>query len=212
MKTSHRLRIAALTLLGLLSITLSFAQLPQSLPTNVPGVSPKTEIMSDSTGASFDQAIAAQAKGDKAATVQALETSTATLESEAKKSKGSFKDKLASQAGNLKKLIPLAQSGLLKGDVLSKAMGLAKLAFGGSKLESLLSGASLLGKASALTGNLNLLQSGLSALGGSAQSSGGSMLSSALSSVSKLDSGGATAEPAVRSQLGGVLNFVKGAL
>lgn len=169
----------------------------------------------DTTVALLDKAVTAQTAGDKAATAQALQASTNALEAEAKTSSGGFKDKLLGQAGNLKKLIPLATSGMLGGGILQKAVGLAKMAFAGNKIEQLMGGASLLSNVGGLTSNLGILKSALPALGGSAANSGGSLIASALGNISKLNGGGAAAtvaEPAVRSQLNSVLSFVKGAI
>ncbi len=173
------------------------------------------QTTTDSTVALLDKAVTAQAASDKAATVQALEASTTALETEAKTSTGSFKDKLLGQASNLKKLVPLATSGLLSGNILQKAVSLAKMAFAGNKIEQLMGGSNLLSSVGGLTSNLGILKSALPALGGGVASSGSSLIGSAISNVSKLSGGGAAAtaaEPAVRSQLNSVLSFVKGAL
>jgi hypothetical protein len=173
------------------------------------------QISTDSTAALLDKAVAANAKGDKTGTVKALQTGTAALETEAKSSTGSLKDKLLGQVGNLKKLIPLAQSGLLKGDILQKAVSLAKMALGANQVEKLMGGGNLLSKVTGLTSNLNLVKTGLSALGGSSASTGNSLITTALSGLSKMSKGGVAAkaaEPAVKGQLDSVLGFVKGVL
>ncbi|MFC5410436.1 hypothetical protein ACFPMF_14010 [Larkinella bovis] len=173
------------------------------------------QISADSTARLLDQAVAANARGAKAETVKALQAGTTALEAEAKSSSGSFKDKLLGQVANLKKLLPLAQSGLLKGDILQKAVSLAKTALGASQIEKLMGGGNLISKVSGLTSNLNLVKTGLSALGGSSASSGNSLVNTALSGLSKLGKGGVTAkaaEPAVKGQLDSVLGFVKGIL
>ena len=174
--------------------------------------STQTTPDTDSTAAKLDQAVAAHAQGDKATTVKALQEASTALENEAKSTNTSFKNKLTTGAEGLKSLIPLAETGLVKGNLLTKAISIAKLALGGSQLETLLGGSELTGKTSGLTSSLNLLKTGLSALGGSKQSAGQSLITKALSSVSKLDTGGATAEPAARKQLGSVLDLVKGVL
>ena len=135
-----------------------------------------------------------------------------SLEKTAAASKGDFKDKLMGQVGNLKKLIPLAESGMLGGGVIKKAAGLVKMAIGANQINSLLGGGNLLGSASALTGGLGLLESGLPALGEISASSGGSLISSAMSAVGSLKTGGAAAEPAAKGALSGVLNFANGVL
>lgn len=173
------------------------------------------KAVSDTAIVVLDQAVAASKTGDKSATVQALQTGATALETEAKTSTGSFKDKLTGQAGNLKKLIPAAKSGLLNAGVLQKAVSLAKMAFAANKIEKLMGGSNLLGSIGGLTSNLGVLQSVLPALGGGASGAGGSLISSALSSVSQLNGGGQTAtaaEPALRGQLTSVLGFVKGVL
>lgn len=165
--------------------------------------------------AHLDNAVAALNKGDKATTSQELQTGISQLEAEAKQSSPSFKDKLLAQVSKLKALLPLIAGGGLTGNTLQKAVGLAKLASGGSKLDGLLSAGSLIGKGSQLTSSLTGLSSAMSLLGGSTQAAGGSLITTALTGVSKLNQGGVVAkaaEPVVKSQLGSVLNFVKGAL
>ncbi|GAB3321709.1 hypothetical protein GCM10027299_16560 [Larkinella ripae] len=184
-------------------------------PVLASSVHPLIQPNADSTAALLDRAVAANAKGAKAETVQALQAGTTALETEAKSSTGSLKDKLLGQVGALKKLLPLAQSGLLKGDVLQKAVSLAKTVLGASQIEKLMGGGNLISKVSGLTSNLNLVKAGLSALGGSNASSGNSLVNTALSGLSKLSKGGPVAkaaEPAVKGQLNSVLSFVKGIL
>jgi hypothetical protein len=164
--------------------------------------------------AQLDKAVDALNKGDKAGSAQALQAGIAGLEAEVQQKPTSFKDKVLSQVGSLKTLLPLITGGGLGGGVLQKAVGLTKLASGANRLESLMSMGSLIGNAGKLTSSLSGLGSAMSVLGGK-QSAGQSLISTALSGVSKLSGGGAmakAAEPAVKSQLGSVLNFVKGAL
>lgn len=161
----------------------------------------------------LDNAVAALNKGDKAATTQELQTGIAGLEAEAQQKPTSFKAKLLAQASKLKALLPLIPTGALGNGVLGKAVSLAKLASGGNQLEGILAAGSILGKSSQLTKGLSGIGSALSALGG--KSSGQSLISSALATVGKLDQGGLVAkaaEPAVKSEIGSVLNFVKEAL
>ncbi|AUD02358.1 hypothetical protein [Spirosoma pollinicola] len=168
----------------------------------------------DSPDTHLDMAVAALDKGDKATTTQELQTGIAALEASVQQKPTSFKDKVLAQVGKLKALLPLIPTGALGSGVLSKAVGLAKLASGGNQLEGLMTAGSLIGKGSQLTSSLGGLSSAMSVLGGGG-SAGKSLISSALGSVSKLDQGGMVAkaaEPAVKSQLGSVLNFVKGAL
>lgn len=165
--------------------------------------------------AQLDRAVAALNKGDKAASAQALQTGIAALEAEVQQKPTSFKDKLLSQISKLKTLLPLITGGGLGGNVLQKAVGLTKLASGANRLEGLLSAGSLIGNAGKLTSGLSGLGSALSVLGGGTQSAGQSLISTAIAGVGKLSSGGAiakAAEPAVKSEIGTVLNFVKGAL
>lgn len=68
---------------------------------------------------------------------------------------------------------------------------------------------------SGLTSNLGLMKTGMSVLGGASQDKLGGLLSSAMSGVGNLSKGGMAAkaaEPAVKKQLGGILDFVKGAI
>ncbi|MFD1144013.1 hypothetical protein ACFQ4C_23005 [Larkinella insperata] len=204
-----------------LTVALATAGFVQTAAAALPVPTPSATMHSafqantDSTVALLDKAVSASAKGDKAGTVQALQAGTTALEAEAKSSTGSLKDKLLGQVSNLKKLIPLAQSGLLKGNVLQKAVSLAKTALGANQLEKLMGGGNLISKVSGLTKNLNLVKTGLSALGGSSASSGNSLINTTLGSLSKLSKGGAVAkaaEPAVKSQLDSVLGLVKGIL
>lgn len=163
----------------------------------------------------LDEAVDALNKGDKAASAQALQAGIAGLEAEVQQKPTSFKDKLLSQIGKLKTLLPLITGGGLGGNVLQKAIGLTKLASNANRLEGLMSAGSLIGNAGKLTSGLSGLGSAMSVLGGGKQSTGQSLISTALSGVSKLSDGGAlakAAEPAVKSQLGSVLNFVKKAL
>jgi hypothetical protein len=173
------------------------------------------QISSDSTAALLDKAVAANTSGDTAGTVKALQAGTTALETEAKSTTSSLKDKLLAQVANLKKLLPLAQSGLLKGDILTKAVSLAKTALGANQIEKLMGGGNLISKVTGLTSNLNLVKTGLSALGGSSASTGNSLITTALGGLSKLSKGGVVAkaaEPAVKGQLDSVLGFVKGFL
>lgn len=166
------------------------------------------------TDGHLDAAVTALEKGDRAVSAEELKTGIASLETDAKQSKTSFKDKLLSQVGKLKALLPLIMGGGLSSGVLGKAVGLAKLASGGNQLAGLLDAGSLIGKGSQLASSLKGLSGAMSVLGGGA-STGQSLISTALGSVSKLDQGGMVAkaaEPAVKNQLGSVLNFVKGAL
>jgi hypothetical protein len=177
-----------------------------------PGVS-ATAAQTNEATAHLDKAVAALDKGDKATTTEELKTGIAGLEAQAQAKPTSFKDKLLAQASKLKALLPLIPTGALGSGALGKAVSLAKLASGGNELEGILAAGSLLGKGSQLTGGLSGIGSALGALGG--QSSGQSLVSTALATVGKLDQGGMVAkaaEPAAKSQIGNVLNMVKGIL
>ncbi|MEZ0487483.1 hypothetical protein [Fibrella aquatica] len=212
--TLSKLTVACL----LLSTASTFAQFG-TLPKAISKTSGTTAIVgatsaADSAAIKLDQAIMASDKGDKTATVNALNDGIAAAEVQAATSKGDFKDKLMSQTSNLKKLIPGVASGAVSGNVLTKAVSLVKMALGANQVSNLLGGGgSLLGSVGALTGGLNLMKGALPSLGGQASSTGSSLIGSALSGVGKLGGmGGAAAEPAVKNQLGSVLNFAKGIL
>ncbi len=181
-----------------------------------PGVAATTATTqaSGSPDAHLDNAVAALEKGDKATTTQELQTGIAALEASVQQKPTSFKDKVLAQVGKLKALLPLIPTGALGSGVLGKAVGLAKLASGGNKLEGILAAGSLLGKGSQLTSGLSGIGGALFSLGGGS-SAGQSLISTALATVGKLDQGGMVAkaaEPVAKSQIGSVLNFVKGAL
>ncbi len=212
----------------LLPATTALAQLP-TLPVEKPTVigaikDPSVSATTSKTNAvitadslpdaKLDLAVAALEKGNKAESAQALQSGISQLEAQTKKQPSSFGTKILSQVSKLKALLPLITGGGLSAGVLGKAVGLAKLASGAGRLENLVSAGSLIGKAGQLTGGLNGLGSAMSVLGGGG-SAGQSLISSALGSVGKLNQGGTVAkaaEPAVKSQIGSVLNFVKGAL
>ena len=202
---------------SLVVATATLAQSPVSFvqTASVVGAIDPTLLQDNSAITHLDNAVAALNKGDKSATTQELKTGIAGLEAEAQSKPTSFKDKILAQAGKLKALLPLIPTGALGSGVLGKAVSLAKLASGGNKLEGILAAGSLLGKGSQLTSGLSGIGSALSGLGGGAQSSGQSLISSALSTVGKLDQGGLiakAAEPAAKTQVSGVLDFVKGVL
>lgn len=220
-------KILFINTLGLLTAITTYAQVDSSGTVASSGT--QTVVMrvdstvvpattSDSTVALLDKAVAANQQGDKTATVQALQAGATAMETEAKSSTGSFKDKLVKQAANLKKLVPLLKTGGLSGNLLQKAVGLAKTAFAANKIETLLGGGSsgsLLSNLGGITSNLGILKSALPSVGGSKASTGTSLVSGAISSLSKLGQAGpvaSVAEPVVRSQLTGLLSLVKGIL
>lgn len=189
------------------TMTEQMAIAPQVRPEalDLPATSPMVALL--------DKAVTAQTAGNKAVVAQALQAGTTALEAEAQTNAGSFRDKLLEQADSLKKLIPLALSGTLTGSALQKAVGLAKMAVAGSKIEQLTREVSLLPSAAGLTASLGILKSALPGLGGSAARSGGLLITSALRGVSALSGQGATvAESDVRGQLDAVLSFVKEAI
>ena len=172
-------------------------------------------LQDSSTLAHLDKAVASLAKGDKSATTQELQAGITAMETTAQTKPTSFKAKLLAQAGKLKTLIPLIPTGALGTGVLGKAVNLAKLAVGGNQLEGLLAAGSLLGKGSQLTSSLSGLSSALSGLGGGTQASGKSLVSSALAAVGELNQGGIVgkaAEPVVKTEVGSLLDLVKGVL
>ncbi|WP_338874462.1 hypothetical protein WBJ53_02475 [Spirosoma sp. SC4-14] len=220
MKTSIRYRLGViLPSLSLLFVTNVTTEAKTLRIQTGPVTTVETEfepalVQDNSTDMHLDKAVAALSKGDKSTTTQELKAGIAGLESQAQNQPTSFKDKLLAQAGKLKALLPLIPTGALGNGVLGKAVSLAKLASGGSQLESLVAAGSLLGKASQLTSGLKGIGGALSGLGGS-QSAGQSLISTALGTVGKLDQGGLVAkaaEPAAKTQIGSVLNFVKGVL
>ncbi len=163
----------------------------------------------------LDKAIEAEAAGNQAVLLTSLNAGTVALEKEANADKGGFKDKLLSQVGALQKFAPMLKSGLLKGDVLKKVINTVKMLLAAKRIEGALGGSNLLGSASGLTKNLGLMKAGLPALGGESQDKLGGLLNTAMSSVGNLSKGGMTAkaaEPAVKKQLGGILDFVRGAI
>lgn len=160
----------------------------------------------------LDGAMAMQEKGDLKGLESALSLSSGKLEKETNESNGDFKDKLSSSLGGLKALIPLAGRGLVKKDGLQKIISTVKLLLGANRLSGILGGGNLLGNVAGLKSNLGLMKLGMSALGGESSNQLGSLISSAMGGVGQLEKGGIgakTAEPAVKKQLGGILDFVK---
>jgi hypothetical protein len=179
-------------------------------------VLPTVVALQDSSAMShLDNALAALAKGDTSVTTQELKAGITGMETDAQTKPTSFKDKLLSQAGKLKALLPLIPTGALGNGALGKAVNLAKLAVGSNQLEGLLAAGSLLGKGSQLTSSLSGISSALSGLGGGKQASGKSLVSSALAAVGKLNQGGIVAqatEPVVKTEVGSLLNLLKKAI
>lgn len=223
MKTFIRLMLGTTLLSSLLSATPVAAQSEISLlqPSITAGAIHEVAVITPafledtSSTAHLDKAVAALDKGDQATTAEELKAGIAGMEAAAQQKPTSFKDKLLSQASKLKALLPLIPNGALGNGVLGKAVALAKLAYGGNQLESILGAGSLLGKGSQLTGGLTSIGSALSALEGQTHSNGQSLLSKAIGTVSKLDQGGLVAkaaEPVAKTEVSSLLNFVKGVL
>lgn len=197
--------ITALFLIGLFSANMSFGQ---SMDITTMDIAPM-DIAS-----MFDKAMNMQEKGDKGFG-DALSAATGALETEANASKTDFAPQLLSQVGLLKKMLPLASTGMVKQGPLQKIISTVKLLLGANKLRGILGGgSSLVGQASALADNLGLIKMGMTALGsGSQQDKLGSLISSAMGNVDLLGQGGLMAkkaEPTVKTQLGGILNMTKG--
>jgi hypothetical protein len=162
----------------------------------------------------FDKAVSAVGKGDKATAISELKIGIANLKDEVSKNPGSLKDKILGQSSALEKMLPMLQTGSLKGGVLAKVAGLAKLGLLHQRVEGLLGGSgSLTSKLGPLTNNLKGLGGAMSVLG-AAGGGGSTLLSGALSGLSKLGQGGpvAAAEPAVKGQISKLLDFVKGGI
>ncbi|GAB3553045.1 hypothetical protein [Spirosoma fluminis] len=223
MKTWIRLTSGLLLAVFLLAKTVVSAQSEISLAQpkitagaiREPAISAPAALEDTSSTAHLDKAVTALDKGDQATTSQELEAGIARMEAEAQQKPTSFKTKLLAQASKLKALLPLIPNGALGNGVLGKAVALAKLASGGNQLESILGAGSLLGKGSQLSGGLSSIGSALATLGGQTHSTGQSLLSKALGTVSKLDQGGfvaKAAEPIAKTEVGSLLNFVKGVL
>ncbi|MDQ6478428.1 hypothetical protein [Dyadobacter sp. LHD-138] len=165
----------------------------------------------------LDQAVALSEKGDGAGTAEALTKGTAALESEAKGSTGTLKDKLLSKAGDLKSLIPLASGGKLQSGILGKAVSAVKMLIGANRISSLLGKgeSGLLGNASSLTSNLGLIKAGSSILGSDSQSKLGGLLGEATKAVGGLDKkgmAGKLAATASSKSLGSIVSLVGSAI
>lgn len=164
----------------------------------------------------LDNALSMSSKGDNKGLASALSGISTGLEKEANDNGGDFKDKLLSQVGGVKKLIPLASKGMVKQGPLKKLINTIKLMLGANRVSNMLGGGgSLIGKAAGLKSSLGLMQAGSSVLGGGKADKLGGLLSGAMGNVDKL--GGSkmaakAAEPALKNQLGGILSMVKGAI
>lgn len=164
----------------------------------------------------LDSALSMQQKGDNDGLANALSGISTGLEKEANENGGDFKDKMLSQVGGIKKLIPLASKGMVKQAPLQKLVSTVKLLLGANRLSNMLGGGgSLIGKAAGLKSSLGLLSAGSSVLGGGQADKLGGLISGAMGNVNKLEGNSMAAkaaEPALKNQLGGILGMVKGAL
>lgn len=165
----------------------------------------------------FDKAMSLQDKGDNEAFSDALSKATGAFEKEAKESKSDFSPKMLSQVGLLSKMLPLASTGMVQKGPLEKIISSIKMLIGANKISNMLGGGgSLVGKAAGLKSNLGLLKTGMSVLGGGEkQDQLGSLIGSAMGNVDLLEKGGLTAkkaEPALKTQLGGIMSLAKGLL
>lgn len=164
----------------------------------------------------LESALSMQEKGDNKGLANALSGISSGLEKEANDNGGDFKDKILGQVSGIQKLIPLASKGMVKQGPLQKLVSTIKLLLGANRISNMLGGGgSLIGKGAGLKGSLGLLSAGSSILGGGNSNKLGGLISGAMGNVGKLDGNAMTAkaaEPAVKSQLSGILNMVKGAI
>lgn len=165
----------------------------------------------------LDKAVSLSETGDSTAAAAALTEGSVALESEAKASSGSLKDKLLSKAGDLKSLIPLASGGKLQSGVLGKAVSAVKMLIGANRISSLLGkgDSGLLGNASSLTSNLGLIKAGSSILGSDSQNALGGLIGEATKSVSALNKKGVAgklAATASSKSLGSIVSLVGSAV
>jgi hypothetical protein len=165
----------------------------------------------------LDSAVVLSEKGDSTATASVLQKGTTALETEAKTSGGSLKDKLLSKVGDLKSLIPLASGGKLQSGVLGKAVNAVKMLLGANRISSLLGKgeSGLLGKGSSLSNNLGLIKAGSSILGSGTQSELGGLLGEASKLAEGVDKKGVTgklAASASSKSLGSIVKLVGSAL
>lgn len=157
-------------------------------------------------------------KSDKnSALPEALKSASFALEGEANTRGNEMKDKLLGQVGVLKGLIPLAQAGTLKTDVLSKVVNTIRLLVGANQINNILTEGkdALLGNGESLASSINLLQSGKAVLDSKQQDKLGSLLDVASETVKKLDGKDASAKVAASSAkktLGKIVDFVKEAV
>jgi hypothetical protein len=164
---------------------------------------------------SLDNAVAMSEKGDLPALEMAMTKVGSQVEKQAGEGNSDFKDKLLGAVGGLKTMIPMVSKGATKTSEIQKIISTIKLLLGAHKLSSMLGGGgSLLTQAAGLKSNLGLMKMGMSVLGGKGDQMG-SLIGTAMGSVGQLEKGGMgakTAEPALKKQLGSILELAKGAL
>jgi hypothetical protein len=165
----------------------------------------------------FDKAMNLQGKGDNKAFGNALSSATNALETEAKSSKTDFASQDAWANEYIEKNDSVGKQRYGKARAVAKGCQHGKMLIGANKISSMLGGSgSLIGKAAGLKSNLGLMKMGMSALGGGSQQDKlGSMIGLAMGNVGLLGKGGFAAkkaEPALKTQLGGIMNLAKGLL
>ncbi len=167
----------------------------------------------DELSLSMDNALAMSEKGDNAGLEASLSKISTQVDTQANDSKSDFSDKLLSASGGLKTMIPMLSKGAGKLGDLQKLFSTIKLLMGAHKLSNMLGGGgSLLSQAAGLKSNLGLMKMGASILGGKSDQMT-SLLGSAMSGVAQLEKGGMgakAAEPALKKQLGSILDLAKG--
>jgi hypothetical protein len=163
----------------------------------------------------LDNALAMSEKGDMPALEMAMTKVQTQVEKQAGEGNSDFKDKLLTTTGSFKNMLPMLSKGAAKTADLQKIISTIKLLLGAHKLSNMLGGGgSLLTQAAGLKSSLGLMKMGMSVLGGKGDQMG-SLLGTAMSSVTQLEKGGMgtkTAEPALKKQLGSILDLAKGAL
>ena len=156
-------------------------------------------------------------KSDGPQIASLLGTGVSALEREANTGNTSIKSKLLSQAGALKGLIPLANSGKLDLGSLSKIVNTIKMLVAANRLKTILSSgkSNLSQNESSIVKNLNLLNAGSSVLGSNVQNNFGKLLASTTKSVGKLDKSGLfgkLAAAATNKKLEKIISLVTSAL
>ena len=156
-------------------------------------------------------------KSDGPQIASLLGTGVSALEREANTGNTSIKSKLLSQAGALKGLIPLANSGKLDLGSLSKIVNTIKMLVAANRLKTMLSSgkSNLSQNESSIVKNLNLLNAGSSVLGSNVQNNFGKLLASTTKSVGKLDKSGLfgkLAASATNKKLEKIISLVTSAL